>query len=118
MRRPAAGRVDTGSRILHTVGAVDGRAHPRTALSPSPHLLPRQLRDLLPTNGGQAMSTDTDSLYEEMVAEFTTAALARLRARFQLERRDSPENRDAWRAAGEEVDAVLDCWLEAKGDCE
>lgn len=70
-------------------------------------------------SASEAMSdTDTNTLREEMVAEFTLAVMNRHRARFQLERRDSPENRAAWRAAAEEIDAVLDCWLECQQDCE
>jgi hypothetical protein len=64
------------------------------------------------------MSTDTDTLRDELTSEFTLARMNRIRALIQLERRDSPENRDAYAAAGMELDAVLDMWNEARGDCE
>ena len=68
------------------------------------------------TTSGAEQSDAT--LHDQMHAEFTLAAMNRLRARFQLERRDSPENRAACAAAAEEIDAVLDMWNESRGDCE
>lgn len=68
------------------------------------------------TTDGARQSDGT--LLEQLSAEFTLAAMNRLRARFQLERRDSPENRDAARVADQEIDAVLDMFNASRGDCE
>lgn len=64
------------------------------------------------------MSAPTQTLREELELEFQSAVMDRHRARFALERKDTPANRAAWRAAAEEIDAVLDCWLESRHDCE
>jgi hypothetical protein len=58
------------------------------------------------------------SVADGLSADFEAACMDRYRALIQLERRDSPENRDACKAADEAVDAVLDMWLDSRGDCE
>lgn len=62
--------------------------------------------------------TRSNSIQADLVAEFTAARLDWIHAREHVAAKDTRTNRDAVDVAADEIDAVLDMYLELGLDCE